>query len=85
MVDVAKKYCRSQPYVSKLVKQMRKNRSSMREMFEKMNGKDMKQRMVQKVIQDLLDEDVFIGSAQVVIDEVKKRLNVDVKAWYARD
>ena len=42
----------------------------------------MKQSVVQKVIRDLMAEEVFISSAQIVIDEVKSRINIEVKTAY---
>ena len=36
----------------------------------------------QKVIMDLLEEDAFISSAQIVVDEVKERVDLEVKVAY---
>ena len=38
--------------------------------------------MVQKVIKDLMSEELFISSAQVVIEEVKSRIDIDVTTSY---
>jgi hypothetical protein len=40
---------------------------------------------VQKIISDLLEEETFIGSTQVVIDAVKNRADLDVTVAYVRE
>ncbi len=42
----------------------------------------MKQSVVQKVIKDLLEEEVFISSAKLVVEEVRSRLSIDVTTSY---
>jgi hypothetical protein len=44
-----------------------------------------KKQTVQNIIGDLLDEEVFLGSTQVVIDAVKDRADLDITVAYASE
>ena len=39
---------------------------------------------VQEVVQELLDEDTYIDNVQTVVDQLKERLEMDVKVEYVR-
>ena len=79
---VAKRYCRTQGFVSNLVSKMKKNPELLRELIDKRDQRVMKQSVVQKVIKDLMLEEHFISSAQVVVEEVKERIELDVTVSY---
>ena len=78
LAEVSKRYCRSQGYISSLVGRLRKNNNLLGEMISTRDEKLMKQNVIQKVIKDLMEEECFISTAQVVIDEVKVRLDIVV-------
>ena len=63
VVVVAKRYCRTQGYVSSLVTKMKKNNELLRQLIDKRDQQLMRQSVVQKVIKDLMAEESFISSA----------------------
>ena len=78
LADVSKRYCRTKGYISALVGRLRKNSNLLGEMISKREEKLMKLTVMKKVINELMSEEYFISSAQVVIDEVKLRQDIEV-------
>ena len=83
--EVAKKYFRTDGYVSNFLKKFRKKRSLLREMMELRDQLVVKEEVVQEVIQELLDEDTFIENIQKVVAEVLSRHQMVVKPEYVRE
>ena len=85
VVDVAKRYCRTQGFVSSFISKIKKNNGLLHQLIDKRDQSLMKQSVVQKVIKDLMAEDHFISSAQVIVDEVKSRIDIDVTTSYVME
>jgi transposase len=83
--DVAKKYGRSQGYISTQLKRYRKNPTMLRDAIDKADQSRDKAMAVQRVIHDMLDTGIFIGSANDVVEKVEKDKGLKIKPWYARD
>ena len=63
VLDVARRYHRSQGYVSSIVKQAKENRGYLRELIEKKDQRAATEDTVKRVIRQLLEEAVLIRSA----------------------
>jgi hypothetical protein len=66
--EVAKKYCRTDGYISSFLRKFRENRNLLREMMDQRDQALVKVEVVQEVIKELLDEDTFIENLQQVVD-----------------
>ena len=83
--DVAKKYGRSQGYISTQLKRYRKNPTMLRDAIDKADQSRDKAMAVQRVVHDMLDTGIFIGSANDVVEKVEKDKGLKIKPWYARE
>ena len=63
VLDVARRYHRSQGYISNIVKRAKENRSYLRELIEKKDQQTAIEDTVKRIIRQLLEEAVFIKSA----------------------
>ena len=66
--DVAKKYGRTQGYVSAQLKLYLKRPNLLREAIDKADQAKDKAMMVQRLVFDMLDQGTFIGSAKTVVE-----------------
>ena len=57
---VAKKYLKTNGYISNLVKKARDNRNLLREMMNQRDEETNKQEIVKEVIEEMLEKDTFI-------------------------
>ena len=82
LVDVAKRYHRSQAYISSIVKRASLNEDYLRDLIAEQDEKITKSDTVRRVIRELLEEAAFIKSSDMVCKEVKSRTGIEVKERY---
>ena len=75
---VAQRYCRTMGHVSNLVKRLKKKRSILRDLICKRDQRLMQEAAVQQVIKGLLEEQRFISSLKLVVDEVQEQKDLKV-------
>ena len=66
--DVAKKYGRSQGYISSQLKRYMKSPNLLRDAIDKADQRRDKAMAVQRMVHDMLDQGTFIGSANAVVE-----------------